>query len=48
MLSDHWPHGEAAKAFGVFNEAAGCANRAAFLIGRDGTIVDSFRVRRPG
>ena len=42
VLSDHWPHGEAAKAFGVFNEAAGCANRATFLIGRDGTIVDSF------
>ena len=42
VLSDHWPHGAAAKAYGVFNEAAGCANRATFLIGRDGTIVDSF------
>lgn len=42
VLSDHWPHGEAAKAYGVFNEAAGCANRATFLIGQDGTIVDGF------
>jgi len=42
VLSDHWPHGEAAKAYGVFNEAVGCANRATFLIDKDGTIVDSF------
>lgn len=42
VLSDHWPHGEAAKAYGVFNEAVGCANRATFLIAGDGTIVDSF------
>lgn len=42
VLSDHWPHGEAAKAFGVFNDVAGCANRATFLIGVDGTVVDAF------
>jgi peroxiredoxin len=42
VLSDHWPHGEAARAYGVFNDAVGCANRATFLIGEDGTIVDSF------
>jgi mycoredoxin-dependent peroxiredoxin len=42
VLSDFWPHGEAARAYGVFNEALGCANRATFLVGRDGTVVDRF------
>jgi mycoredoxin-dependent peroxiredoxin len=42
VLSDFWPHGAAAKAYGVFNEALGCANRASFLIGADGTVVDQF------
>jgi peroxiredoxin len=42
VLSDFWPHGEVAKAYGVFNDALGCANRATFLIGTDGTIVDTF------
>ncbi|HEY3261447.1 MAG TPA: redoxin domain-containing protein, partial [Pseudonocardiaceae bacterium] len=27
LLSDFWPHGEVAKAYGVFNEKAGMANR---------------------
>jgi mycoredoxin-dependent peroxiredoxin len=42
VLSDFWPHGEVAKAYGVFNEALGCANRATFLIGTDGVVVDTF------
>lgn len=42
VLSDHWPHGAVAQAYGVFNEAVGCANRATFLIGKDGTVVDTF------
>jgi peroxiredoxin len=42
VLSDFWPHGEVARAYGVFNEAVGCANRATFLIGTDGTVVDTF------
>src|SRR3954466_11222426 len=28
VLADFWPHGEVAKAYGVFNDAVGCANRA--------------------
>lgn len=43
VLADFWPHGEVAKAYGVFNEALGCAERATFLIGKDGVVVDSFR-----
>lgn len=42
VLSDFWPHGEVAQAYGVFNEAVGCANRATFLIAEDGTVIDTF------
>ena len=42
VLSDFWPHGEVAQAYGVFNDAVGCANRATFLIGKDGIVVDTF------
>jgi len=42
LLSDFWPHGATAQAYGVFNDALGCANRATFLIGRDGIVVDTF------
>src|SRR5262245_51910615 len=42
LLSDFWPHGAAAQAYGVFNEALGCANRATFLINKDGKVVDTF------
>jgi peroxiredoxin len=39
LLSDFWPHGEAARAYGVFDESRGCAVRGSFLIGKDGTIL---------
>ena len=42
VLSDFWPHGEVAKAYGVFNDALGCAIRATFIIGKDGNVVDTF------
>jgi peroxiredoxin len=42
LLSDFWPHGEVAKAYGVFNETLGCANRASFAIGKDGVIRSTF------
>jgi peroxiredoxin len=42
VLSDFWPHGAAAKAYGVFNDALGCANRTSFLVGKDGVVVDVF------
>jgi mycoredoxin-dependent peroxiredoxin len=38
LLSDFWPHGQTAQAYGVFNEAAGMANRGTFLIDKEGTI----------
>ena len=38
VLSDFWPHGAIAKAFGVFDENRGCATRGSFIIGTDGKI----------
>ncbi|AHH95223.1 peroxiredoxin [Kutzneria viridogrisea] len=38
LLSDFWPHGAVAQAYGVFNEAAGMANRGTFLIDKQGLI----------
>jgi mycoredoxin-dependent peroxiredoxin len=38
LLSDFWPHGAVAQAYGVFNERNGAANRGTFLIDRDGVI----------
>ncbi len=42
VLSDFWPHGAVARAYGVFNEQLGCANRATFVIDTSGRIVDVF------
>ncbi|QGG94931.1 peroxiredoxin [Actinomarinicola tropica] len=42
LLSDFWPHGEVARAYGVFNEALGCANRVTILVDADGLVVDRF------
>jgi peroxiredoxin len=42
VLSDFWPHGATAKAYGVFNEQLGCANRATFVVDQDGKVVATF------
>ena len=42
VLSDFWPHGEVARAYGVFNDQLGAANRATLVIDKQGTIVDVF------
>ncbi|KAA5826546.1 peroxiredoxin [Saccharopolyspora hirsuta] len=47
LLSDFWPHGEVAKAYGVFNEAAGMANRGTFLIDTEGKVRFA-EVNQPG
>ncbi len=38
LLSDFWPHGEVARAYGVFDEASGHALRGSFLIDADGIL----------
>jgi peroxiredoxin len=47
LLSDFWPHGEVAKEYGVFNEAAGLANRGTFLIDKSG-VVRYAEINQPG
>jgi peroxiredoxin len=42
VLSDFWPHGAVARAYGVFNEQLGCANRATYVIDKHGIVVDVF------
>lgn len=41
LLSDFWPHGAAAKAFGAFDEERGFARRLSFLIDEEGAVVDA-------
>ncbi|HEU5486443.1 MAG TPA: peroxiredoxin [Microlunatus sp.] len=38
LLSDHWPHGAIAGAYGVFDEQAGCALRGSFLLDAGGAV----------
>jgi mycoredoxin-dependent peroxiredoxin len=38
LLSDFWPHGEVAKAYGVFNEMLGAADRGTFVIDKQGIV----------
>ncbi|CAJ1501724.1 peroxiredoxin [[Mycobacterium] burgundiense] len=38
VLSDFWPHGAVAQAYGVFNEHAGVPNRGTFLVDKSGVI----------
>ena len=42
FASDFWPHGAAAKAYGVFNEENGAPHRGTFLIDQEGTVVWSL------
>ena len=41
LLSDFWPHGATAQAYGVFNEKSGMALRGTFLIDAEGKVVFS-------
>lgn len=47
ILSDFWPHGEVARAYGVFLEEKGIATRATLLIGEDRKVLASFQTE-PG
>jgi mycoredoxin-dependent peroxiredoxin len=38
LLSDFWPHGEVAKAYGVFNDERGVATRGTFVIDKLGVV----------
>lgn len=38
LLSDFWPHGNASRAYGVFDEDKGCALRGTFIIDKEGIV----------
>jgi peroxiredoxin len=38
LLSDFWPHGGVAQAYGVFDEAKGLARRGTFIIDKQGVV----------
>ena len=42
LAADFWPHGEAARAYGVFDEARGASVRGTFLIDKTGIVVWSL------
>jgi len=42
LASDFWPHGQAAKAYGVFDETRGAPVRGTFLIDKSGIVVWSL------
>lgn len=39
LVSDWWPHGRIAQAYGVFDAELGCARRGTFLIDPDGVVT---------
>ena len=47
LLSDFWPHGEVARAYGVFDVPPGRAGRGTFLVDPDGIVRWSV-VNHPG
>ena len=47
VLADFWPHGSAAQSYDVFLPEAGIANRATFVVDKDGKIASKF-VTAPG
>lgn len=40
VLSDFWPHGAVAQAYGTFNDKVGVANRYTFVLDEDGIVRD--------
>jgi len=40
VLSDYWPHGATAQAYGCFNDQLGVAMRASYVLDADGIVRD--------
>ena len=38
LLSDFWPHGGTATAYGVFNAERGCADRSTYIVDKEGVL----------
>jgi mycoredoxin-dependent peroxiredoxin len=39
LLADFWPHGEVARAYGVFDEVSGLAQRGTFIVDKQGKVA---------
>jgi len=39
LLSDFWPHGAVASAYGVFDPDRGCPRRSTYVVDRDGRVA---------
>jgi peroxiredoxin len=47
LLSDFWPHGAVASAYGVFDDVRGCAQRSTFIVDREGLLRWSVHSAMP-
>jgi mycoredoxin-dependent peroxiredoxin len=43
VLSDFWPHGAVAQAFGSFNDQIGTAMRVSYVLDKDGVVREIIR-----
>ncbi|MDJ0953538.1 MAG: redoxin domain-containing protein [Acidimicrobiia bacterium] len=48
VLSDFWPHGVTAQAYGAFNDQVGVANRYSFVLDADGVISEVINTEALG
>ena len=48
FLSDFWPHGAAARHYGVLDEATGKPHRVSLLVDREGNVVKSIKAATGG
>ena len=39
LLSDYWPHGAVASAYGVLDETKGCPSRSSFVVDLEGRVT---------
>jgi peroxiredoxin len=48
VLSDYWPHGAVAQAYGAFNDKTGSANRFTFVLDQDGIVREVINTEEIG
>lgn len=48
VLSDYWPHGATAMAYGAFNDGRGAANRYTFVLDADGVVREVINTESLG
>ena len=48
VLSDYWPHGATAQAYGAFNDQVGAANRYSYVLDADGIVREVINTESLG